>query len=74
MGFAWQLANVRKFGLPEVWDHPPRSPRHRKPPPQRLHVVAELAYAAVEAASTVPHWAKVVVLTRPALADHRRAF
>jgi hypothetical protein len=74
MGFAWELANVRKFGMPEVWDYPPPSPRHRKPRPQRLRSVAALAHAAVVAASTVPHRAKVLVVTRPALADHRRAF
>ena len=43
MGFAWELANVRKFGMPEVWDYPPPSPRHRKPRPQRLRSVAALA-------------------------------
>jgi hypothetical protein len=74
MGFAWELANVRKFGMPEVWDYPPHSPRHRKPRPQRLRSVAALAHAVVVAASTVARRAKVVVVTRPALADHRRAF
>jgi hypothetical protein len=74
MGFAWEPANVRKFGMPEVWEYPPRSPRHRKPRPQRRHAVAELAHAALAAVGAVPHRAKVVVVTRPALADHRRAF
>jgi hypothetical protein len=74
MGFAWELANVRKFGMPEVWDYPPRSPRHRKPRPRRLQAVSGLAHAAAAAARRMPHQAKVVVATRPALADHRRAF
>jgi hypothetical protein len=74
MGFAWELANVRKFGMPEVWDYPPPSPRHRKPRPPRLHAVTALAQAALVAARGMPHKAKVVVVTRPALADHRRAF
>jgi hypothetical protein len=74
MGFAWERANVRKFGTPDVWDYPPRSPRHRKPRPRRMHAVAALAHAALAAAGTVPHRAKVAVVTRPSLADHRRAF
>jgi hypothetical protein len=74
MGFAWESANVRNFGTPEIWEYPPRSPRHRKPRPQRMHVVAALAHAAFSAAGTVPHRAKVAVVTRPSLADHRRAF
>jgi hypothetical protein len=74
MGFAWEPENVRKFGMPEVWEYPLRSPRHRKPRPQRMHAVAELAHAALAAAGALPHRAKVVVVTRPALADHRRAF
>ena len=74
MGFAWETANVRKFGMPEVWDYPPPSPRHRKPRPQRMQAVAVLAHAAVVAARTAPRRAKVVVVTRPALVDPRRAF
>ncbi len=75
MGFAWDLANVRKFGMPEVWeDYPPPSPRHRKPRPRRMHAVAALAHAAVVAARRAPRRAMAIVVTRPALADHRRAF
>ena len=74
MGFAWELANVRKFGMSEVWDYPPRSPRHRKPRPPRLHAVSAVALAAVVAARRMSHRAKVVIVTRSALADHRRAF
>jgi len=74
MGFAWELANVRKFGTPEVWDYPPRSPRHRKPRPPRRRAVTALAHATIIAARSMPHRAKVVIVTRPALADHRRAF
>jgi hypothetical protein len=74
MGFAWEYANVRNFGMPEVWDYPRASPRHRKPRPQRLRAVAALAHAAVTAVSTLPGRAKFLVVTRPALADHRRAF
>ena len=74
MGFVWETTNVTNFGMPEVWDYPPRSPRHRKPRPQRMQTVAVLARAALAAAGTVPHRAKIVVVTRPALADHRRAF
>jgi hypothetical protein len=74
MGFVWERANVRNFGMPDVWDYPPRSPRHRKPRPQRMHAVAAVAHAAVTAAGAVPHRAKVVVVTRHALVDHRRAF
>ena len=74
MGFAWELANVRNFGMPEVWDYPPRSARHRKPRPQRRRAATALAHAALVAARSMPHRAKVVIVTRPALADHRRAF
>ena len=74
MGFAWELANVRKFGMPEVWDYPPRSPRHRKPRPQRRYAVTALAHAAAAATRSMPHRARVAIVTRPALADHRRAF
>jgi hypothetical protein len=74
MGFAWERANVTEFGTPDIWDYPPRSPRHRKPRPQRMHAVTALAHAALAAAGSVPHRAKVAVVTRAALADHRRAF
>jgi hypothetical protein len=63
MGFAWELANVRKFGLPEVWDCPAPSPRHRKPRQRRP--------GAARAAS---RRARLILAARPALTDHRRAF
>ena len=70
MGFAWELANnVRSFGMPEVWDYPPPSPRHRKPRTPRGGVAA-LVRGAVIAARR----ARAVLTTWPALADHRRAF
>jgi hypothetical protein len=73
MGFAWAPANVRKFGMPEVWDYPPRSARHRKPRPERWPAVTAVARTAMTAASAMPRRAKAAVTT-PALADHRRAF
>jgi hypothetical protein len=39
-----------------------------------MHAVTAVAHAALVAAGSVPHRAKVAVVTRPALADHRRAF
>src|SRR5260370_38450741 len=74
MGWAWETANVRKFGMPEVWDYPPHSPRHRKPRPQRMQAAAALAHAAVAAARTAPRLAKGVGVTGPPRADHRRPF
>ncbi len=74
MGFAWELANVTNFGMPEVWDYPPPSPRHRKPRPQRGQSAAALVHAALAAVRAVPRRAKFLLMTRPALADHRRAF
>jgi hypothetical protein len=74
MGFVWELANVTQFGLPEVWDSPPRSPRHRKPRPRRGHALAALVHAALAATRAAPRQARLLLVTRPALADHRRAF
>jgi hypothetical protein len=74
MGFAWVSANVRDFGMPEVWDYPPPSPRHRKPRRQPAQQVARFAHGAVLAATAMPRRTKALVVARPALADHRRAF
>jgi hypothetical protein len=81
MGFAWELANVRNFGMPEVWDCPAPSPRHRKPRQrqrQRLSLrrpgAARHAHAAVLAARAASHRARLILAARPALTDHRRAF
>jgi len=74
MGFAWVSANVGNFGMPEVWDYPPPSPRHRKPPRQPMQAVLRFAHGAAAAAAGMPRRAKALVIARPALADHRRAF
>jgi hypothetical protein len=77
MGFAWELANVRNFGMPEVWDCPAPSPRHRKPRQRqrlRLPGAARHAHAAVLAARAAPRRARLILAARPALTDHRRAF
>jgi hypothetical protein len=60
--------------MPEVWDFPPSSPRHRKPPRQPLQDVLRLANEAAATAAGMPRRAKALVVARPALADHRRAF
>jgi hypothetical protein len=72
MGFAWESANVRHFGMPEVWDNPSPSPRHRKPP--RRLVETAVARNAIVAASAAARRARSVVASGPVLADHRRAF
>jgi hypothetical protein len=61
MGFALELDNAANFGLPDVGRS--RSPRHRKPPRRHRPELGELARRA-----------RTVLATRPALADHRRAF
>jgi hypothetical protein len=71
MGFAWESANVRNFGMPEVWDYPPPHPRHRKPP--RRLIQAGVARTAIVAATSAARRAGAAAM-RPALADHRRAF
>jgi hypothetical protein len=70
MGFAWESANVRHFGMSEVWDYPPPRARHRKPP--RRLTQAGVARTAIGQAIAVARWARVVVW--PTLLDHRRAF
>jgi hypothetical protein len=74
MGFVLELANAGNFGMPGVWDFPPPSPRHRKPPRRHGPEPAALAHGAVTAAAAAAHRARLVIVTRPALADHRRAF
>jgi hypothetical protein len=79
MGFAWELANVRNFGMPEVWDCPAPSPRHRKPRQRRpgaaaRHGGAGHAHRAVLAARAASRRARLILAARPALTDHRRAF
>jgi hypothetical protein len=77
MGFAWELANVRNFGMPEVWDCPASAPRHRKPRQRlRLHRpgAARHAHAAALAARAASRRARLILAARPALTDHRRAF
>jgi hypothetical protein len=66
MGFGWESANVRHFGMPEIWDYPSPRPRHRKPP--RRFMQAGLARAAI----AVAHWVRVIAW--PTFLDHRRAF
>jgi hypothetical protein len=80
MGFAWELANVRNFGMPEVWDCPAPSPRHRKPRRNgpgdagRRHGAAGHAHDAVLAARAASRRARLILAARPVLTDHRRAF
>jgi hypothetical protein len=84
MGFAWELANVRNFGMPEVWDCPAPSPRHRKPRQRqrqrqrgaagRRPGAARHAHGAMLAARAASRRARLILAARPALTDHRRAF
>ena len=71
MGFALELNNAGDFGMPDVYRS--RSPRHRK---QRKHrpEAGNLTHGAVQAAAAAARRARTVLATRPALADHRRAF
>jgi hypothetical protein len=74
MGFAWEPANAGNFDGADVWDRPAPSPRHRKPPRRHRLEVTDLPHGAVTAAAAAGRWARTVIVTRPALADHRRAF
>jgi hypothetical protein len=74
MGFGLELGNAGNFGLPDIWDCRARSPRHRKPPRRIRPEVGGLTHGAVRAAATAARRARAVLATRPALADHRRAF
>jgi hypothetical protein len=72
MGFALELDNAGDFSLPDVYRS--RSPRHRKPPRRHRPEVGELTHGAMQAAAAAARRARTVLATRPALADHRRAF
>jgi hypothetical protein len=74
MGFVLELANAGDFGMPDVWDFPAPSPRHRKPPRRHAPEAAALARGAVTAAAGAARRARFLITTHPALADHRRAF
>jgi hypothetical protein len=73
MGFVLELANAGDFGTPDAWDFPPPAPRHRKPRRHGPEAVA-LARDAVTAAAAAARRARSLIVTHPALADHRRAF
>jgi hypothetical protein len=74
MGFVLELANAGDFGMPAGWDRPPSAPRHRKPPRRHGPEAAALARDAVTAAAAAARRARFLIVTHPALADHRRAF
>jgi len=77
MGFAWELANVTSSGGPDAGGRPPSSPRHRRRPHPhlpRLPGLAVWAHAAVAAVGAGSRRVKTLICTRPAMADHRRAF
>ena len=74
MGFALELANAGNSGMPDAWNVPSAAPRHRKPPRRRRFGLASLPHATAAAAVATAHRARTVITTRPALADHRRAF
>jgi hypothetical protein len=72
MGFGLELNNAGNFGMPDVGRS--RPPRHRKPPRRHRPEVGELTHGAVQVAAAAARRARAVLATRPALADHRRAF
>jgi hypothetical protein len=74
MGFGLELGNAGNFGMPDIWDYRSPSPRHRKPPRRHRPEVGVLAHGAARAAAAAARRARTVLVTRPALADHRRAF
>jgi hypothetical protein len=74
MGFALELANAGNSGMPDVWDVPSAAPRHRKPPRRRRLALVGLPHATAAAAAAMARRARIVIIKRPALADHRRAF
>jgi hypothetical protein len=74
MGFALELANAGNSGMPDAWNVTSAAPRHRKPPRRRRPGLAGLAHATAAAAAATARRARTVVTTRPAIADHRRAF
>ena len=74
MGFAWASANVKKFGMPEVWDYPPPSPRHRRPRRPPRQELVRFAIRTAAAVAGLPRRVKALITAGPPLADHRRAF
>jgi hypothetical protein len=74
MGFALELANAGNSGMPDAWNVTSAAPRHRKPPRRRRLGPVGLAQATATMAAATARRAKTVITTRPALADHRRAF
>jgi hypothetical protein len=75
MGFALELENAGNSGMPQAWNvPPPAAPRHRKPARRRRPGLTGLAQATAGGAAATARWARTVITTRPALADHRRAF
>jgi hypothetical protein len=73
MGFALELANAGNSGMPDAWEAPTAA-RHRKPSRGRRMALVGVPHVTAAAAATAARWAITVVTTRPALADHRRAF
>ena len=74
MGFALELDNADNYGMPDISEHRSPSPRHRKPSRRHWPEVGGLAHGAVHVAASAARRARTVLATRPALADHRRAF
>jgi hypothetical protein len=73
MGFALELANAGNSGMPDDWEAPPATPRHRKLPRRRRFGAARAPHLTA-AAATAARWAIALITTRQALADHRKAF
>ncbi len=73
MGFALELANAGNSGMPDDWEAAPPTARHRKLPRRRRFGLAGVPQVTA-AAATAARRAVSAVTTRPALADHRRAF
>jgi hypothetical protein len=74
MGFALELANAGNSGMPDDWEAPSATPRHRRLPRTRRFGLVGVPHVTAAAATTAARWAKAVITTRPALADHRKAF
>jgi hypothetical protein len=74
MGFALELANAGNSGLPDAWETLSAAPRHRRPLRSRRLGLAGVPHAAAAAATAAVRRARTIITTRPALADHRRAF
>jgi hypothetical protein len=74
MGFAWEPANVRGSAITDAWDCAPPRPRHRGPGHWHVPGPAACAHATMTAIAAGSRRARTLLATRPALADHRRAF